>query len=34
MEHWVDSLCWQQLEFVGDWGYLFNDSEGAVMFGG
>ena len=25
---------WGQFEFVSDWGYLLDDSEGAVMFRG
>ena len=34
MEYWVDSPCGWQLKFIGDGGYLFDYSEGAVALRG
>ena len=34
MEYWVDGPYWQQLEFVGDWGYLLDNSEGTMLLRG
>ena len=33
MKHIVDLPCWRKVELVGNWGDLFDDLEGSILFG-